>query len=120
MAAFGPHAATLQGDMPNYTDINPVGPCLPERELASVFPYFRSGRRAHFGFGVFVFRDEPEADGDLRAVEELAGEGDHAVHEVSLNEFLLDVALASQALRVGGPVLTCGCLPKAATRLMPI
>jgi uncharacterized protein (TIGR02118 family) len=24
MAAFAPHAATLQGDMPNYTDIKPV------------------------------------------------------------------------------------------------
>ena len=24
MAAFVPHAATLQGDMPNYTDIKPV------------------------------------------------------------------------------------------------
>lgn len=24
MAAFGPHAATLQGDMPNYTDVTPV------------------------------------------------------------------------------------------------
>ncbi len=24
MAAFVPHAAALQGDMPNYTDINPV------------------------------------------------------------------------------------------------
>ncbi len=28
----------------------------------------------------------------LRAVEELAGEGDHAVHEVGLDEFLPDVA----------------------------
>jgi hypothetical protein len=24
LAAFGPHAATLQGDMPNYTDVKPV------------------------------------------------------------------------------------------------
>jgi uncharacterized protein (TIGR02118 family) len=24
VAAFGPHAATLQGDMPNYTDLQPV------------------------------------------------------------------------------------------------
>ena len=36
--------------------------------------------------GVLVFREEPEADGDLRAVEELAGEGDHAVHKVGLDE----------------------------------
>ena len=30
---------------------------------------------AAFGVGVFVFREEPEADGNLRAGEELAGEG---------------------------------------------
>ena len=34
---------------------------------------------AAFGVGGFVFREEPEADGELRAVEELAGEGDHVV-----------------------------------------
>ena len=28
------------------------------------------------------FREEPETDGNLRAVEEPAGKGDHAVHEV--------------------------------------
>ena len=49
---------------------------------------------AAFGVGGFVFREEPEADGDLRAVEELAGEGDHAVHKVGLDEFLPDVAFA--------------------------
>jgi len=31
---------------------------------------------AAFGVGGFVFREKPEADGNLRAVEELAGEGD--------------------------------------------
>ena len=41
---------------------------------------------AAFGVGVFVFREEPEADGDLRAGEERARKGDHAVHEVGLNE----------------------------------
>ena len=49
---------------------------------------------AAFGVGGFVFREEPEADGDLRAVEELAGEGDHAVHEVGLDEGAADVAFA--------------------------
>jgi hypothetical protein len=33
-----------------------------------------------------IFSAEPEADGNLGAVEELAGEGDHAVHEVGLDE----------------------------------
>ncbi len=47
-----------------------------------------------FRVGVFVFREEPEADGNLRAVEELAGEGDHAVHEVGFDEFLPDLAFA--------------------------
>jgi len=37
---------------------------------------------AAFGVGGFDFRKEPEADGDMRAIEELAGEGDHAVHEI--------------------------------------
>ena len=49
---------------------------------------------AAFGVGGFVFRQEPEADGNLRAVEELAGEGDHAVHEVGLDDGAADVAFA--------------------------
>ena len=44
--------------------------------------------------GGFIFPKEPEADGNLRAVEELAGEGDHAVHEVGLDEGAADVAFA--------------------------
>ena len=50
--------------------------------------------RAGLPSRVFVFREEPEADGNLRAVEELAGEGDHAVHEVGLDDGLADVAFA--------------------------
>jgi hypothetical protein len=42
----------------------------------------------------FVLREEPEADGNLRAVEELARERDHAVHEVGLDEGAADFALA--------------------------
>ena len=41
----------------------------------------------------------PEADGYLRAVEELAGEGDHAVHEVGLDEGAADVAFAGLVRR---------------------
>ena len=47
-----------------------------------------------FGVGGFVFREEPEADGNLCAVEELAGEGDHAVHEVGLDEGLPNLPFA--------------------------
>ena len=54
-----------------------------------------------------LFSAKPEADGNLRAVEELAGKGDHAVHEVGLDEGAAEVALASQALRVSGPFTTC-------------
>jgi len=43
---------------------------------------------------VFVLDDEPEADGNLRAVEEQAGKGNHAVHEVGLDEGFADVAAA--------------------------
>ena len=42
----------------------------------------------------FIFRQEPKADGNLRAVEELAGEGDHAVDEVGLDEGLPDCPFA--------------------------
>ena len=72
----------------------------------------------------FCFREEPEADGYLRAVEDLAMEGDHvvlrcaqdlqcasglqecagaqgSVHEVGLDEGAADVALPWQALRFG-------------------
>jgi hypothetical protein len=43
---------------------------------------------------LLVAGQEPEADRDLRRVEELAGEGDHAVHEVGLDDGLPDLALA--------------------------
>ena len=43
---------------------------------------------------VLVPREEPEADGDLGGVEELAGECDHAVDEVRLDEGFSDLAFA--------------------------
>jgi hypothetical protein len=46
------------------------------------YGFQRADAESAFGVGAFVFREEPEADGNLRAVEELAGEGEHAVHEV--------------------------------------
>ena len=78
----------------------------------------------------FDFREEPEADGNLRAVEELAEEGDHdvfrcaqdlrsgfalrkcaiaqgSVHEVSLDEGAADVALPRQAMRFGLQRFNC-------------
>jgi len=58
---------------------------------------------AAFGVGVFVFREEPEAAGNLRAVKKLAGEGGHAVHEVGLDEGAADVAFAGL---VGGHAAT--------------
>ena len=54
---------------------------------------------AAFAVGFFVFGQEPEADGDRGGVEELAGQGDHAVDEVVLDELLADLAFA---LGVGG------------------
>src|SRR5665648_301776 len=38
-----------------------------------------------------VARQEPQAHGDLRGVEELPGQGDHAVDEVCLHELLADL-----------------------------
>jgi len=49
--------------------------------------------------GFFVFGEEPEADGDLGGVEELAREGDHAVDEVVLDHLLADLTFA---LGIGG------------------
>ena len=48
---------------------------------------------------LFVLGKEPEADGDLGGEEELAGQGDHAVDEVVLHQFLAD---GSFARGVGG------------------
>jgi hypothetical protein len=43
---------------------------------------------------LLVAREEPQADRDLRRVEELARQRDHAVHEVGLDDGLADLALA--------------------------
>ena len=50
---------------------------------------------------VLVPGEEPETDGDLGAVEELAGECDHAVDEVGLDEGLPDLSLAGLIRRHG-------------------
>src|SRR5450759_5136183 len=42
-----------------------------------------------------VARQEPQAYGDLRRVEELAGQGDHAVDKVGLHELLADLPLTA-------------------------
>ena len=55
---------------------------------------FAAVAEAAFGGGGFAFREEPEGDGYLRAVEELAGEGDHAINEVGLDEGAADVSFA--------------------------
>ena len=43
---------------------------------------------------LLVAREEPEADRDLRRVEELARQRHHAVHQVGLDDGLADLALA--------------------------
>ena len=54
----------------------------------------RRSRKPRLAVGALVFREEPEADGNLRGVEKLAGQGDHAVHEVGLDDGAADVAFA--------------------------
>ena len=44
-----------------------------------------------------VAGEQPQAHGDLGAVEELGGEGDHAVDEVGLDDGAADLALAAAA-----------------------
>ena len=41
-----------------------------------------------FGIGVLILGNEPKADGDLRAVEKLPRQGNHAINEVCLNHCL--------------------------------
>ena len=48
---------------------------------------------------LLVAREEPEAGGDLRRVEELARQRDHAVHEIGLDDVLADLALAGLVRR---------------------
>ena len=43
---------------------------------------------------MLVFGEEPEADGNLRGVEELARERDHAIDQVSLDDGFADLAFA--------------------------
>ena len=49
---------------------------------------------AAFGVDDFVFLSEPEAEGDLCAVEELVGKGAHPVREVGLDKVAAAVASA--------------------------
>lgn len=53
--------------------------------------------QAAFGVGLFGAGDEPEADGDLGGVEELARQGDHAVDHVLVDHRLADGALTAGA-----------------------
>ena len=48
---------------------------------------------AAFGLG-FVLRQKPQANRDLRAVEQLAGHGDHAVDKVGFNQGFANLAFA--------------------------
>ena len=43
----------------------------------------------------FVFREEPDAGGNLGIGEELAGQGDHALDEIRLDQGAADVALTA-------------------------
>jgi len=82
-------------------DERPHFPRIDEERLPTVrAPAFRWTFTATLPAG-FAFRQKPKADGNLRAVEELAGERDHAVHEVGLDEGAADVASPSEALRIG-------------------
>jgi len=64
------------------------------RELALVFPYLRVDRRG----GTVI---DPVSNGNLRGVEELAGQRDHAVHEVGLDQASADLTLAGLVRRHG-------------------
>ena len=48
---------------------------------------------------LFVLGKEPEADGNLRRVEKLARQRDHAIHEVGFDDGLADLAFAGLVRR---------------------
>ena len=60
-----------------------------------------SPRRSRKRAILLVAGEEPEADGNLRRVEELAGQGHHAVHEIGLDHPLANLALAGLVRRHG-------------------
>ena len=73
------------------------------------------------GVGIFVFREEPEADGNLRAIEELAREGGHVVLRFA-HDMLDGFALKKCAIAQGGVYevgLDEGAADVAFTRLKP-
>ena len=60
-----------------------------------------SPRRSRKLAVALVAGEEPQADRDLRGVEQLAGQGHHAVHQVGLDDGLADLALARLVGRHG-------------------
>ncbi len=44
--------------------------------------------------GLIILGEEPQAYRDLRAVKKLAGQGDHAIHQVGFDQGFADVAFA--------------------------
>src|SRR5680860_1270445 len=53
-----------------------------------------AGAKAALLVNALVAGQEPEADGDRRSVEELAGQADDAIHHIGFDDCLTDVALA--------------------------
>src|SRR5437762_2979745 len=70
-----------------------VGAVHHAAELAGVYEEYVAAAVAEAAV-LLVARQEPQACRDLRRVEELARQRDHAVYQVGLNEVLADLAFA--------------------------
>ena len=71
----------------------PEGACVDEQHLVETGPPQADPRPGLAGLAGLVARQEPQADRDLRGVEELARQRDNTLHKVSLDEVPTDCSL---------------------------
>ena len=70
------------------------GARVDEQHLIEAWPTRADRRPDPAGLAGLVLRQEPQADGDLRRVEELARQRNNALDEVGLDEVAADLPLA--------------------------
>lgn len=84
----------------NAVDVRAEFAGVDEESFAAMIAGFTPGLTS--GARLFVFRQEPQTDRNLRALEQLTGQSDHAVYEIRLDEGFAEIAFAGFQLR---PVL---------------
>ncbi len=61
--------------------------------------------------GLLVAGQKPQADGNLRGVKQLAGQRDHAIHEVGFNQGLANLAFAAVCVDIEPLAMTKPATP---------